>query len=164
MTTLNERRFSLQIYLKRQDISNGGFSGNFRVSGFSVAAPDEPGIGEDVWNSPGDIGYWGPWGTPRGPAGPSLNRRPNFRTHRSPAENDFIQPSGRRMAKTNYGYEKRQRDLARKKKQEEKLARKREKKAEKAGEGEPKPENGENAAAGNASENGTDIGGEGGEG
>ena len=44
------------------------------------------------------------------------------------------------MAKTNYAFEKRQRDLAAKKKREEKLARKAEKKAEKdAGNGEGGP-------------------------
>ena len=47
------------------------------------------------------------------------------------------------MAKTNYGYEKRQRDLAKKKKKEEKLQRKLEKRAPKTDENpsEPGPEN-----------------------
>ncbi len=43
------------------------------------------------------------------------------------------------MAKTNYGYEKRQRDLAKKKKKEEKLARKLEKKAVKPDENGAEP-------------------------
>jgi hypothetical protein len=68
------------------------------------------------------------------------------------------------MAKTNYGYEKRQRDLARRKKQEEKLQRKLQKRAEKAGEGQPKPADGEGNSPAETNGNGPDIGGEGGEG
>ncbi|HLF13726.1 MAG TPA: hypothetical protein VI932_02395 [Bacteroidota bacterium] len=43
------------------------------------------------------------------------------------------------MAKTNYGYEKRQRDLAKKKKKEEKMQRKLEKKAGKTDETQSQP-------------------------
>jgi len=47
------------------------------------------------------------------------------------------------MAKTNYSFEKRKRDLAKKKKKEEKLARKMEKRAEKSGETPGETENGD---------------------
>jgi hypothetical protein len=53
------------------------------------------------------------------------------------------------MAKTKYTFEKRQRDLAKKKKKEEKLARKLERKAEK------NPETGEGGAEEGGAEGGT---------
>jgi hypothetical protein len=94
--------------------------------------------GVNVWKSPAFIGYCTKQGIPT----PSDRPTP--------------------MAKTKYTFEKRQRDLAKKKKKEEKLARKLERKAEKAPET-AVDENGvpiEPAPDDTAADAGTETGGE----